>query len=119
MEELANLENEDRQAKSKLDAIAKSLAAKCSELEQINGAVASNDPLALYSEEIRKVAAEIKTRTWKGQSPFGPLGVFISVKVSEWEMLIEARLGQTLRMFVVDNREDEDQLLAIMKKYDW
>ncbi|KAI9349755.1 hypothetical protein BDR26DRAFT_891806 [Obelidium mucronatum] len=88
----------------------------CRQMEQSN-----YDRITAYGNNMPHVLREIEAikqqRGWKGDTPLGPLGIFIKLKEPEFKKTIEAVLGPLLRSFVVDTVEDRDQLRAIFNRH--
>ncbi|KAI9349754.1 RecF/RecN/SMC [Obelidium mucronatum] len=88
----------------------------CRQMEQSN-----YDRITAYGNNMPHVLREIEAikqqRGWRGDTPLGPLGIFIKLKEPEFKKTIEAVLGPLLRSFVVDTVEDRDQLRAIFNRH--
>lgn len=85
---------------------------KCKEQEK--------NSLAPYGHDIKGVLQSISKLRWHGDTPIGPLGLFVKLKDQKWTQLLRAQLGSLMTSFACTDARDRPQLKKILdqsKKY--
>lgn len=85
---------------------------KCKEQEK--------NSLAPYGIDIKGVLQSISKTHWHGDTPIGPLGLYVKVKDQKWAPLLRAQLGNLMTSFACTHAKDRLQLKKILdqsKKY--
>lgn len=74
------------------------------------------DPMHAYHKSLRGLLRMIEAeRRWR-QKPVGPIGMHVKLNQPQWSPLLEKSFGAMLNNFVVSYREDQNLLLAMIKK---
>lgn len=85
---------------------------KCKEQEK--------NSLAPYGVDIKGVLHSISKAHWHGDTPIGPLGLYVKLKDQKWAQLLRAQLGNLMMSFACTDARDRPQLKKILdqsKKY--
>lgn len=85
---------------------------KCKEQEK--------NTLAPYGHDIKGVLQSISKTRWHGDTPIGPLGLYVKLKDQRWAQLLRSQLGNPMTSFACTDPRDRVQLKKILdqsKKY--
>ncbi|KAF5369472.1 hypothetical protein D9758_002614 [Tetrapyrgos nigripes] len=81
---------------------------------------AEKDRYAPYAPNMLQILTAIEQTRWFGETPVGPLGVFIKVKdARKWADLLSIQLSDLLTSFVVSNLRDRPTLHKLLSKYQY
>lgn len=78
---------------------------------------ASGDPLGPYGRNMRWLLEQIARQKWRGQKPFGPLGLEVKLRDRKWQVLVEAQLGSLMSAFAVTHGADVVPLKRLFEVY--
>jgi chromosome segregation ATPase len=76
--------------------------------------------LAPYGVDIKGVLHSISKAHWHGDTPIGPLGLYVKLEDRKWAQLLRAQLGKLMMSFACTDARDRPQLKKILdqsKKY--
>ena len=76
--------------------------------------------LAPYGHDIKGVLHSISKIHWHGDTPVGPLGLYVKLKDQKWGPLLRGQLGNLMTSFACTDARDRPQLKKILdqsKKY--
>lgn len=79
---------------------------KCKEQEK--------NSLAPYGYGIKGVLQSIGKMQWHGNTPIGPLGLYVKLKDQKWAPLLRAQLGNLMMSFACTDARDRLQLKKIL-----
>lgn len=79
---------------------------KCKEQEK--------NSLAPYGLDIKGVLQSISRSQWHGDTPIGPLGLYVKLKDQRWAQLLRAQLGNFMTSFACTDARDRVQLKKIL-----
>ncbi|KAG6377141.1 P-loop containing nucleoside triphosphate hydrolase protein [Boletus reticuloceps] len=79
---------------------------KCKEQEK--------NSLAPYGHDIKGVLQSISKTHWHGDTPIGPLGLYVKLKDPKWAQLLRAQLGNLMTSFACTDARDRQQLKRIL-----
>lgn len=78
---------------------------------------AQKNSLIPYGKGIREVLERIKAMRWSGDSPLGPLGMFVKAKDPKtWGELLRNQLGGYLTAFAVTDARDRVELKKLLER---
>ena len=70
--------------------------------------------LAIYGKDIRRVIENIRSTSWEGQTPVGPLGRFVKLRDPKWANLMRSQIGSSMTSFAVTTASDRAKLKRIL-----
>ncbi|KAF8551706.1 P-loop containing nucleoside triphosphate hydrolase protein [Imleria badia] len=79
---------------------------KCMEQEK--------NSLAPYGIDIKGVLQSINKVHWHGDTPIGPLGLYVKLRDQKWAQLLRAQLGNLMTSFACTDARDRPQLKKIL-----
>lgn len=88
------------------------MISKCKEQEK--------NSLAPYGHDIKGVLQSINKMRWHGDTPVGPLGLYVKLEDQKWASLLRGQLGNLMTSFACTDVRDRPQLKKILdqsKKY--
>ncbi|KAF9221585.1 P-loop containing nucleoside triphosphate hydrolase protein [Gyrodon lividus] len=72
--------------------------------------------LAPYGHDIKGVLQSIGKMHWHGETPIGPLGMYVRLKDRKWAQLLRAQLGSLMTSFACTDARDRQQLKRILEQ---
>jgi chromosome segregation ATPase len=66
--------------------------------------------LATYGHDIKGILQSISKMRWHGETPIGPLGMYVKLKDRNWAPLLRAQLGSLMTSFACTDARDRQQL---------
>jgi chromosome segregation ATPase len=76
-----------------------------------------NNRLKLFDERMPDLISEISKNPHFKVKPIGPAGIHLRLKDDRWIIPMNAIINNDLEAFIVDNSDDHQLLLSILKKY--
>lgn len=74
--------------------------------------------LAPFGKQMDRVLEDIKRTQWHGETPIGPLGLFVGLKDrAKWGDLMRAQLGGVMTNFACTDPRDRKPLADILRRY--
>ncbi|KAF9241146.1 P-loop containing nucleoside triphosphate hydrolase protein [Melanogaster broomeanus] len=70
--------------------------------------------LAAYGHDIKGVLESIGKMRWHGETPIGPLGMYVKLRDRKWAQLLRAQLGGLMTSFACTDARDRQQLKRIL-----
>ncbi|GLB38155.1 putative P-loop containing nucleoside triphosphate hydrolase protein [Lyophyllum shimeji] len=123
------LSREMAEQQEKTDNMKKAGEAANKELEKVKGDIqncqgmiqrakeAEKNSLIPYGNNIKTVLDTIKTMSWNGDPPLGPLGLHVKAKDPKtWGELLRLQLSSYLTAFVLTDARDRPQLKKLLEK---
>ena len=74
-----------------------------------------NNSLAPYGRDLKNVLDHIGKMRWHGQTPLGPLGVYVKVKDRIWADLLRNVIGSHMSSFAVTDPRDLPALKKLLR----
>ncbi|CED84316.1 DNA repair protein RAD18 (SMC family protein) [Phaffia rhodozyma] len=74
-------------------------------------------PIGAYGSNLMPLMQAIKQKKWTGQTPIGPLGLYVKLVDPKWQQVIEANLGSSLSSFAVTHQADAAALRALFRQF--
>ena len=75
------------------------------------------DPLAQFGSNIHQVQALIRSNTWHGNSPLGPLGMYVELQdCGTWAPVMRQCLGHLMRSYIVSDARDIQPLKGVLSQ---
>ena len=75
------------------------------------------DPLTQFGKNIRQVLDIIKVQQWRGATPIGPLGMYVTLEDPKYGEVLRQHVGSVLLSFAVTDARDIRPLKEILKKH--
>ncbi|KAN0087613.1 hypothetical protein V8E55_006234 [Tylopilus felleus] len=82
------------------------MISKCKEQEK--------NSLAPYGHDIKGVLQSINKMRWHGDTPVGPLGLYVKLEDQKWASLLRGQLGNLMTSFACTDVRDRPQLKKIL-----
>lgn len=76
----------------------------------------SNDNLAPFGQNIQQVIKTLSSMRWHGDTPIGPLGLYVKVKDPRWAEILRTQLGRQLCSFAITDGRDRATLKQVLTK---
>lgn len=70
----------------------------------------------IYGSNMAQVRQVINAAKWKGDTPVGPLGLFVSLRDRKWAELMRTTLGNLMTSFAVTDARDRAHLKDILSR---
>lgn len=114
-EAMDNARREGDMKGQEMDRLKDGIANCTQQIEKI--AQVEKNKLAAYGNDIKGVLARIQATKWYGETPLGPLGLYVKVKEPEkWADLLRSQLGAQLTAFAVTDARDQKTLKNILQQ---
>ena len=83
-------------------------------IDRIKGEM--GDSLKVFGPNTSAVLNRIKSQTWRGATPTGPLGRFVTVKDPQWRHVLQTQIGQMMYAFAITDPADRPALKRILQE---